>query len=265
VSGNEAFEMVSGHGWSRGLDNMLRSGLARWFKTRSWWVNSLIWGVVVVGVVGALAFSRPEVTPLGIIIMVFTETVGLFPAVGVIVIMQDALVGEKREGTAAWVLSKPVTRQAFLLSKVISNSLGVLVSMIVAPSIVGYILISIDQQSLLNPLGFLECMLLFFIVDFFFLSLTFMFGVLFSNRAPVIGIPLAVVLLQQNLIGLIPFLRFILPSTLTFPMENSNPLAISLILRTPVQPEQWLILGIILLECLLFLGVALWRFNRQEF
>ena len=265
MSGNEAFELVTEHGWNRGLGTMLRSGLRRWFKTRSWWVNCLIWGVAVIAIVGGLAFSRPGVTPLSIIIMVFTEIVGLFPAVGVVIIMQDALVGEKREGTAAWVLSKPVTRQAFLLSKLISNSLGVIVSMIVAPSIVGYILISIDQQSLLNPIGFLECMLIFFIVDFFFLSLTLMLGVLFSNRAPVIGIPLAVVLLQQNLIGLIPSLRFILPSTLTFPMENSNPLAISLILHTPVQQEQWLILAMILFECVLFVGVSLWRFNREEF
>jgi ABC-type transport system involved in multi-copper enzyme maturation permease subunit len=265
MPGNETFTLVIERGWMRGMGNMLRSGLARWFKTRSWWVNSLIWGAVTVAVVGGLAFSRPEATPLAAIIMIFTETAGLFPAIGVVITMQDALVGEKREGTAAWVLSKPVTRQAFLLSKVISNSLGVLVSMVVVPMIIGYILISIDQQTLLNPISFLVCMLLIFIIDFFFLSLTLMLGVLFNNRAPVIGIPLAVVFLQQNLISLIPPLRFFLPSTLTFPQEGTNSLAISILLHTPVQQEQWFVLGIVLLECVLFVGGSLWKFNRQEF
>ncbi len=63
---------------------------------------------------------------------------GLFPAVGVVIIMQGVVVGEKKSGTAAWVLSKPVTRPAFILSKVIANSLGVLVTMVVLPGIVAY-------------------------------------------------------------------------------------------------------------------------------
>ena len=38
---------------------------------------------------------------------------GMFVAFGVMIIMQRVLVGEKRSGTAAWVLSKPVTRTGF--------------------------------------------------------------------------------------------------------------------------------------------------------
>jgi hypothetical protein len=44
MSGNEVFELESGSGWSRGLSNMLRSGLARWFQTKTWWIHCLIWG-----------------------------------------------------------------------------------------------------------------------------------------------------------------------------------------------------------------------------
>ena len=121
MSGNEAFEMTSGSGWSRGLENMLNSGLARWFKTRTWWINCLIWGGLVGGIISAVAFD-PQRPPYTELLMIFTIFVGLFPAVGIVIMMQDALVGEKREGTAAWVLSKPVTRQAFVLSKAIANS-----------------------------------------------------------------------------------------------------------------------------------------------
>lgn len=265
MSGNEAFEMVSGTGWSRGLDNMLRSGLRRWFKTRTWWVQSLIWAVVVTGTVGGLAFSRPGVAPLDALLTVFSGAAGLIPAVGVVIAMQDALVSEKREGTAAWVLSKPVTRQAFLLSKVISNSLGVLVCMVIVPCLIAYFIIFINQHSLINPLSFLGCMILIFISDFYFLALTLMLGALFSNRAPVIGIPLAILFLQTNLIGLIPSLRFFLPSTLIIQMDRTTPLALSLLMHAPIEQEQWLVLGIVLLECILFVGLAIWRFNREEF
>jgi ABC-2 type transport system permease protein len=259
MSGNEAFEMKSGTSWSRGLENMLHSGLAHWFKTRTWWVNGLIFGAVVIAVVGSFAF-RPEAAPLGNTIRLLTESAGLIPAMGVVIAMQDALVGEKRGGTAAWVLSKPATRQAFLLSIAIANSLGVLVSMVVIPSIIGYILVSIDQQMLLNPISFLECMLLFLIVDFFFLSLMLMLGALFNNRAPVIAIPFALVLLQQ--FNFVPSLGSILPLTL---ISTPDSLAISLFLHTPIPQQQWRILGTILIECVLFVGVALWRFNREEF
>ncbi len=262
MRGNEVFELVTERGWRRGYGNMLRSGLAGWFKTRTWWVNSLIWGAVVTGMLGRFAFSRPGVISLGSIMRTFSETAGLIPAVGVIIALQDALVSEKRRGTAAWVLSKPLTREGFLVSKVVSNSLGVLVSMVAVPMILGYILMSIIQRSLLNPIGFLGCVFLFFVIDFFFLSFTLMLGALFSSRAPVIGIPLAVFFLYLYMIGQLPALRFILPMSLIYTPDN---LANALLMHTSIQQEQLLILGIILLECVFFLSVALWRFNRQEF
>jgi ABC-2 type transport system permease protein len=264
MSGNEAFEMQSGHGWSRGLDNMLRSGLARWFKTRTWWVQCLIWGGIMAAIIGGVAFSSVT-APFLDLIMIFMVFAGLFPAVGVVIIMQDALVGEKHEGTAAWVLSKPVTRQAFLLSKVIANSLGVLATMVIVPSLVGYIIIYAASKSTIDPLGFVAALAIIFICQFYFLSLTLMLGAFFNARAPVIGIPLAVLFLQQNLIGALPALRFILPWNLVIPLGNTNPLTVSLMLRTPILQEQLIILGVIVAECILFIGLALWRFSREEF
>src|SRR4030042_2782421 len=123
MSGNDAFEMVSERGWGRGWSNMLRNGLSRWFKTRTWWVQSLIWGGMVGGLITAVALA-PDSPPAEELLTLFAVFVGLFPAVGVIIIMQDALVGEKREGTAAWELCKPVSRPALVLSKVVAHSVG---------------------------------------------------------------------------------------------------------------------------------------------
>jgi ABC-2 type transport system permease protein len=264
MSGNEAFELVSERGWSRGLNTMLRSGLARWFKTRMWWIQCLIWGSLVGSILATIAFN-PQPLPPADLYMIFMVFVGLFPAVGVVIIMQDALVGEKREGTAAWVLSKPLTRPAFVLSKIIANSLGILVTMVLVPCIIGFAIILITTKSALAPLGYLESMGVVFISDFFFLALTLMLGTFFDSRGPVIGIPLGVLFLQQNLIGFLPSLRFVLPWTLVMPIGNITPLVQSLMLNTHIPQDQLITLAVIVVESILFVLIGLWRFNREEF
>ena len=243
---------------------MLRSGLARWFKTRMWWVQCLIWGSLIGSILATIAFN-PQPPPSADLYMLFMVFASLFPAVGVVIIMQDALVGEKREGTAAWVLSKPITRPAFVLSKIIANSLGILVTMILVPCLIGFAIVSISTRSTLSPLAYLGSMGVIFINDFFFLSLTLMLGTFFDSRGPVIGIPLGVLFLQQNLIGFLPSLRFVLPWTLVMPVGNITPLVQSFILNTPVPQDQLITLALIVVESILFVLIGLWRFNREEF
>ena len=125
MSGNSAFEMVSKRGWRRGLSGMLRSEFSRWWHTRMWWVQCLIWGGLIGFMLSAILFGTPEAPPSDEVVVLYAIFAGLFPAVGIVIIMQGTLVGEKKDGTAAWVLSKPMTRPAFVMSKVIANSLGV--------------------------------------------------------------------------------------------------------------------------------------------
>ena len=264
MSGNEAFELVSERGWNRGLGTMLRSGLDRWFKTKMWWVQCLIWGSLIGFILAAIAFS-PESPPVEELLILFVVFAGLFPAVGVIIIMQDALVGEKREGTAAWVLSKPLTRPAFVVSKIIANSAGIFITMIVVPCLLAYVIITISTKSSLNPLGFLESMGVIFISHFFFLALTLMLGTFFDSRGPVIGIPLGILFMQQNLIGFIPALGYVLPWSLVVPLGNTPSLALSLMMKIPVEPSQLITLAVIVVESILFIFIGLWRFNREEF
>jgi ABC-2 type transport system permease protein len=264
MSGNEAFELVSERGWSRGWSNMVRSGLARWFNTRTWWVQCLIWGGLVGGLVAAVALA-PDSPPAQDLLMLFTVFAGLFPAVGVVIIMQDALVGEKREGTAAWVLSKPVTRFAFVLSKVVANCVGIITTMVIVPGLVGYAVLYLTKHFTVNPLSFLLALGVIFVSHFYFLSLTLSMGTFFNSRGPVIGIPLAILFLQQNLIGMLPALRFVLPWTIIFPLGNESSPVISLMLGMPIPSENLTTLAIVAAESIIFILIALWRFNREEF
>src|SRR5512139_1063146 len=94
MAGNNAFEMISERGWYRGLSNMSRSELARWWGTRMWWVQSLIWVGLIGFMLGAVLFSSPDRPPSDEIAMLFSIFIGLFPAVGVVIIMQGTVVGE---------------------------------------------------------------------------------------------------------------------------------------------------------------------------
>jgi ABC-2 type transport system permease protein len=264
MSGNEAFEFVTERGWTRGLPTMLRSGLAHWFKTRMWWTQCLIWSLVICGILAAVAFSR-ESPPGDELAMLFTVFAGLFPAVGVIIIMQDALVGEKREGTAAWVLSKPLTRPAFVVSKIVANSLGILVTMVVVPCLLAFVVLSASPLVTISASGYIAALGIVFISHFYFLSLTLMLGALFNSRGPVIGIPLAILFMQQNLISFLPSLRFVLQWSLVISLGNTNSLAFSLLSGTPIARDMIITLAAILVESILFILVGIWRFNREEF
>jgi ABC-2 type transport system permease protein len=163
------------------------------------------------------------------------------------------------------VLSKPLTRPAFVVSKIIANSAGILVTMVIVPCLIAFVIISFAQSSSLYLLGYLEAMGVFFISHFFFLALTLMLGTLFDSRGPVIGIPLGLLFMQQNLIGFIPALGYILPWNLIVSSGSTPPLVLSLMMQIPVQPGQLINLAFIVVESIIFIFIGLWRFNREEF
>jgi ABC-type transport system involved in multi-copper enzyme maturation permease subunit len=152
MSGNNVFELVNERSWHRGLSNLLDNEFAGWWKTRMWWIQCLIWVGLIGFIVGIPLFGSPNAhSRLSDGLELYAIIAGIFPAVGVVIIMQDALVGDKRAGTAAWVMSKPAARLSFILSKLIANSLGMLTTMVVLPGIVVYMMISIGVKASPNP------------------------------------------------------------------------------------------------------------------
>jgi hypothetical protein len=91
-----------------------------------------------------------------------------------------------------------------------------------------------------------------------------MLGAFFNSRGPVIGIALGFLFLQQYLVALLPALRYLLPWTLVIPLNNGTDAIVpALLLGEPVS-SFIPILGVAV-ECVLFVLVSLWRFNREEF
>ncbi len=268
MAGNDAFELVHERGWQRGLPNMLSSEFGGWFQTRLWWIQCLIWVVVVGFFLLAATVLSGQPFNLQEAVMLYAVFGGMFPAVAVVIVMQDSIVGEKQTGTAAWVLSKPVSRPAFVLSKLAAGAAGVAFTMVFVPGVVAYAVLSYGNKGLLSPLPFLLGLVIIWLSLMFYLSLTLMLGTFFNHRGPVIGIVLALLFLQQQIMGLFTPLKYILPWGMVIPIGNSpdaSSLATSLFLGQIPALGNWLQAAIIAVEVVIFAAIALWRFEKEEF
>jgi ABC-2 type transport system permease protein len=266
MAGNSAFELVNEHGWRRGLSNLLDNEFAGWWKTRMWWIQCLIWVGLIGFIVGTALFGSPGAHPrLSDAVEIWAIIAGIFPATGVVIIMQDTLVGDKRDGTAAWVMSKPAARQSFIFSKLIAYCVGVLATMVVLPGLVVYIMISIAIKAYPDPWLFMAAMGIIFISLLFYLTLTLMLGTFFRSRGPVIGITMAVLFLQQYMIGLLPALRYVLPWSLFVALNKPDVGAIVPAILTGQPVYSYIPIVALAVESILFTAIALWRFNREEF
>lgn len=267
MSGNSQFEPAVHEGWQAGFRNLFRAEMRSWWRTRTWWVQILIWVGAVDGLLLTIlsAGVDEEMLELTLLYGVFG---GFFVAVGVIIIMQGAVVGEKIDGTAAWVLSKPVSRAAFLLSKWLGSTIGIGVTAILVPGLIAYALFAFYAGLPISALNFLKGMGVLLLFNLFWLSLTLMLGVYFNNRGAVIGIPLALVLGQQFFTGMLaqlsPKMIEILPFGLVMPDLIVPGKSISGMLITGETLPTTLPVYTTLLWIVFFLAVGTWRFNQEE-
>lgn len=264
TTANSVFLRKEGTGWSRGLDNVLSAELGRWFRTKRWWVQILIWAAIINGILALVVISEDHggATELA---MLFNVFLGLFATFGVCILMQGAIVGEKQSGTAAWILSKAVSRPAFLLAKLAGNTLGVAVTIVFVQGLIAYLLIYVGSGTMLPTLGFLAGLGVHLVHLLFYITLTLMLGAAFGRRGPVIAIPLLFLFLQELLMGLFPALASLMPWTLVVTLDDSAFASVAGAVMTGSTPLTYLPLATTLGASVLFVAIALWIFDRLEF
>jgi len=262
-SGNSVMQLETGTGWTRGLNNLLHGELVRWFGTRQWWVQVLIWAAVANGIPLMAVLGAPDSAGMELP-MLFNVFLGIGAPIGVCILMQDAIVGEKQSGTAAWVLSKPVSRLAFLTSKLVGNGLGIAATMVLAPGLLMYLASALIMDTTLPPLGFLAGLGAHLANLFFYVGLTLLLGARYDHVAPVIGLPLAFLFAQQYLPGLAPELMHAIPWSLTAPPSGSTEPSVATALMTGVPAVSYLPLVTTLAVAVLCVAGAIWIFHRQD-
>ncbi len=284
MAGNNELQMWGPISWLGGFPNLLKNENRRWWGTRLWMIQFLLFLVIVNGVIFAVYRTpieemygqdsenasqaeqetmltmkqKPELIGL----IPYMRLAGLIMVIGVVVVAQNALISEKQSGTAAWVLSKPVSRSAFVLSKVAGYGLGILGVMCVLLGAVLYGQIWLTTGVRIPLLSFAGMLSLVFLNLLFYLTLTILLGALLNSRGAVIGIPFILMFSYMIIPGIPDWLAQVMPWNLTDNLTYPA-LALTVVQGQPL-PTLTPVLATII-ACVLFTILAIWRFNREEF
>ncbi|HVO43824.1 MAG TPA: ABC transporter permease subunit [Aggregatilineales bacterium] len=260
---------------------MLSRENSEWWLRRRWLVRTILWIAIVNGIMAAVMWTpKSQTTPPSASQEGSQQTInmddpsiagslmyilmgGLVTGIAVIIGMQGAVIDERKSGTAAWILSKPVARSAFILAKLVSNATASLLGMVIFQGAIAFILLTARTGSAPALLPFAAGVCLLGLHLLFYLTLTLMLGTLFEERGPVIGIPLASLIGAQLLLGISPFLGQIMPWLIVIPPGQGFSLAMLAILGQPLPTVTPIIATA--LWIVIFVGVAIWRFEREEF
>jgi hypothetical protein len=266
---NTELQRVGLSGWRTGLANLLGKENRAWWASRRWLVQSLLWTVVVNGLVALLVFVLlpygREVDPtlesfesLATGADLFFKIGLLALAFGTIVLVQDAIIGERQLGVTEWLLSKPVSRPAYVLSKLLAHGLGVLVILVGLQGALGYGLLSLIMGEPFPLPPYLVGMAGLAVHTLFYLALTLMMGVLTANRRILLGVSQGV-LLGGGLIANVPGTAVML---MPWALPTVLPAAV---LGLPLPLPIWLPIGVTAVLSVICVAVALARFERLEF
>jgi ABC-2 type transport system permease protein len=244
-----------------GFGNMLRKELGQWWGTRTWWVQTLIWVSILNGVstIIALTESGQPAEVLQGTLSAFIPMSLLVVGIGVVIMAQGAIVGEKQLGTAAWVMSKPASRAGFILAKMIAYTIGIWITATIIPSVLFLITMRMLVPAPLALMPFLTGVALAALGQLFYLALTLMLGTFFNSRGPIAAIGIGFMLAGSMLRELIP-VQILVATPWPLP-DVAAGLALGSSLPTVwpipiVATSVWIVV---------MTGVALWRFEREEF
>jgi ABC-2 type transport system permease protein len=270
ATATDQFQPVVEKGWRRGLGNLLQGEYSAWFKSSRWWKHLLLWfsiiNLMMVTMIIASAKATKEGNDGPPILFMYGIFGGMFVAFGVMIIMQRVLVREKSSGTAAWVLAKPVTRTAFVVSRLVVNSIAILLTSVIVPGVILYITLGLfSDYRWLSPFGFAAGLVMFLLHTFYWIALVLMMGTLTESSGAVIAVPMVLYFVFWYGPSLIPALIYISPILLTFSPapEQMSALSVSFMAGEPV--FSWWPLISTVVSGIIFIAVAIWRFNRQEF
>jgi ABC-2 type transport system permease protein len=243
-----------------GFGNMLRKELGQWFGTRTWWVQTLIWVLILNGIstiVMLNPFSPTEA--LQEVVQTFLPmSVGII-GIGTVITVQGAIVGEKQLGTAAWAISKPVSRSAFILAKMLAYTIGYFVTAILIPSTIFFFTVKALIPAPLPLIPFLFGAAITVLGQLFYLTLTLMLGTFYNSRGPIAGIGIGFIMTGLLLKGFIPMQVLI---ATPWPLPD---VAAGLALGSEL-PSTWPVPIIATtFWIIIMIAAALWRFEREEF
>lgn len=257
-------------GWRLGLRNILKRENNNWWKTSRWWVQVLVWGLITNGFLIFLLILMPllvnvlpnvdqaDLSTLPGGVEIFFALAGMAFPIGVVILVQGSVISEKELGTAEWILSKPVSRTAFILAKLLSHALGILMTLIAFQSLIAYGLIWLIQGTPLPLWNFIKGVGVLVVILLFYLTLVLMMEVLSDKRGTVLAVGMGSALGGLLLVDLFPFLWYITP----FILANLAPLIV--LGSPPADFPVWLPITSTMILSITFLIITIRRFKQID-
>jgi ABC-2 type transport system permease protein len=243
-----------------GFMNLMRKELVFERSISSYLIQALIWILFMNGaslislVTPSQAFDQTGIEKLAFGLLLFFQMGGFFQMLVIPLVTQGILIDEIQSGTAAWVLSKPIARSAFLYAKLISTFIALFIPMIIVPGIIGLWIFS-NIFSMVNTVNYLLGIGVIILQMIFVLTLVIALSTFTTNRSIVLAVPIIMVLGAQLLKNYIP-ISLILPVDL-------GAIAAAVSVGTPIAFVQTPLIGAVILS-IVCLMVAYYRFQREE-
>ncbi|MGE0439287.1 MAG: ABC transporter permease [Gemmatimonadales bacterium] len=255
-------ETVVSSGWAAGFRNFLGKEMAGWWRTRRWLVHLVLWQVVITGFVVMVTrdeSNRGQARALSEAFTVFFQVGGFFGLIGAVLVSQGSIVGEKNSGTAAWVLTKPIARPAFILAKFVAITFTFLLLSLLLPSLTTLVASQLLIGTTPAPEHFFEAVGLAAVHQTFYIAFTLFLGTVFGSRGPVAGVALGFWIGGQILINYLPkWFVLAMPWLITNAASKvARWEAAPVPVWIPVASSAALAVGLVL--------AAVWRFGREEF
>lgn len=276
MSANLDFQKVNARKGLQGFSNLASKERGAWWGTRRWWINALLWTVLLAGLTTIMLFApneeaneatAAELAQAGGLdefiiatgLSVFFEFGMPILAIATVVLAQDLIIGERQSGMAEWLLSKPLTRRAYILAKAFANAPPLLFLLVGLPSIFVYGALSLRVGNLYPVLPFLSAIGIMVLNIIFYFTLTLMLGTIFNHRAPILGIALASILGGGLLGGFINQFYYISPwmfPKLAWVIAAGQAISLELALASLIATAVWSVI---------FVLVALAKFEKVDF
>jgi len=267
IAARQGLVPVKRNGRFDGFENILRKELGDWFGTRRWIVQTILWLVIINGLMAFILFAVPSIDPseqvsaeenLAIALDLYFNFAILFGSIGMIILTQDEIIQEKQSGTAAWLLSKPVSRSAFILAKLLSGLVGGLVFIAGLTAAAAYVETYLVSHQTVQLSSYLMGTGVVLLALVFYLTMVIMLGAIFEQRGALLGIAVGVLLGGLITSQFTPLVSYFLP-------VNMADIALAVVQKQPLPlaaVSQLVATGV---WSLLFTSVALWVFGREEF
>ncbi|MBN2046502.1 MAG: hypothetical protein JW750_01565 [Anaerolineaceae bacterium] len=253
--------------WRLGLNNLMAREFALWFKTRRWLVQVILWALILSGLASLMLFVLPvvaaqqEVSDLpdavrDVLPMILQLAV-IFMPTAVIIRMQGELLNEEQSGVSAWILSKPVSRSAYLLSKLVPNLVGILLCNVVIQFVLLGVIYALNGtpvvlETLLPSVGLLALELVFYV------SFILMLGLLLKTRESVMAAGFGALFGGMIFSGFLgtpalytPFGLSALIKMVSMGMESPVPVSVPAIVMAALSA--------------IFMGISFWKIQRKEY